>query len=178
MFFLIFFEYANLECENYRYTRAVHSNLSGAELCKLYIKRFSNLKANFLFFAFFWLSYDFLRGFCLTHFACWNNKTHKFSACCPCCAALFFSLLFHDFLFFNFSYFHFLLFFAFSSVFVFLSNVIIFICEFVFYFCLCLLCSCACVCFRFWYYFYCCTKGERGRRGGRQEATQQEICGV
>lgn len=134
MFFLIFFEYANLECENYRYTRAVHSNLSGAELCKLYIKRFSNLKANFLFFAVFWLSYDFLRGFCLTHFACWNNKTHKFSACCPCCAALFFSLSIHDFLFFNFSYFHFLLFFAFSSVFVFLSNVIFLYANFYFIF--------------------------------------------
>lgn len=31
----------------------------------------------------------FLHGFSLTHFACWNNKTHKFSACCPCCAPLF-----------------------------------------------------------------------------------------
>lgn len=95
------------------------------------------------------------------------------------CAAFHF-LSFHDFLFFNFSYFHFLFFRVFC--FVLLSNVIIFICEFVFYFCLCLLCSCACGCFVFGIIFIVVRKVEEGGgRGGearRQEGTQQEICGV
>lgn len=95
------------------------------------------------------------------------------------CAAFHF-LSFHDFLFFNFSYFHFLFFRVFC--FVLLSNVIIFICEFVFYFCLCLLCSCACGCFVFGIIFIVVRKVEEGGGGGgewrRQEGTQQEICGV
>lgn len=152
-----------------------------AELCKLYIERLFKFQFFFHFFNFFFDCHMmFLHDFSLTHFACWNNKTHKFSACCPrfCCSS--FSLLFRFAFFYRIFCIFIFFVFCFTVVFciVFLSNVIIFICEIVFffiyfYFCLCLLCACFC-----FFFFGIKRKEKGGVRGDTTAGTRQEICGV
>lgn len=111
------------------------------------------------FFVWLFFILDFFHDFFLTHFACWNNKTHKFSACCPRCCS--FSLVFHIFRFSVFSYFVFLLCLVFCVVF--LSNVIIFICEILDFLFLFLSLPFVCV---FFLVLYKRWEGKRGWWGG------------
>lgn len=161
-FFGVFFDVNQSVRITVTHAQSEREQFVAAELCKLYIERLFQFQPFLFGFFLFWI---FLHDFFLTHFACWNNKTHKFSACCPRCCS--FSLVFHIFRFSVFSYFVFLLCLVFCVVF--LSNVIIFICEILDF--LFLFLSLPFVCVFFQYY----TKGERGREGeggGKQQRQQ------